>query len=479
MWLTIQQMLESTAKVRTLPLVASLVSAPPAALDQGVVRIAGPSFQNVQALLGYATTPDAVILYPQDAAQAFDWLLTLRSEGRFSLAPIFTVRDLGPAVAALTDGVVEAPATLFAHIGELRERLTTVPAQSGLEAGGRLLAFLYTRPGRTIDPVCQWQSEPIYRYPLLEGFNTRGEPATRLLASLQQRGLVEPVELVDRVHLCSACRGAHLNYVDVCPQCSSIDIAESIFLHCYTCGHVATQDAFVSSHGLSCPKCLARLRHIGVDYDRALEAFACHTCSGQFTEPNVKARCLHCRTLCKTEELEERRVERFQISHAGQLTARTGHMGELFALMDELSCAHPAYFAQTLDFLLGLARRHPEVQFGLACIRFANLRELLVQLPAVQVSQLVDGFAIRLRELVRTTDLVLRQDDEHFWLLLPQTPAAGLSVLLSRVRQIVGDVAPTTGTQLQLVIASASSHNLSNRTADAKLLMAELRSQVE
>jgi hypothetical protein len=474
-------MQESTAKVRSLPLVASLVGSTPGALasDQAPVRIAGPTYQNVQSLLTGSGAPDALLLYPQDAAQAHDWLRALRADGRFSLTPIFTLRDFGNAVTTLTDGVVEGPSDLFARLAELRDRLTSVPSQGDLGADARLLAFLYTRPDHTIDPVCEWNSETIYRYPLLEAFAERGDSAAKWLTTLRRRGLVEAVELVDRMHLCSSCHGAHLNYVDVCPQCSSIDIAESIFLHCHTCGHVATQDEYVSASGLGCPKCLARLRHIGVDYDRALEAYSCSSCSGRFTEADVRARCLHCHTMCKTDSLEELRVERYRLSQAGQLTARTGQMNELFALIDEFSCAHPTYFAQTLEFLLGLGRRHTEIEFGVACVRFVNLRELMVQLPRVKLTQLVDGFGTRLRELVRTTDLVLREDDEHCWLLLPQTPQSGVQTLMSRVRKIASEPGNETDGRLHLKIASITSRQLGDRTLDAKLLMAELRSQAD
>src|SRR5205807_3597889 len=68
-------------------------------------------------------------------------------------------------------------------------------------------------------------------------------------------------------------------------QCGSIDTAPQNFLHCYACGNVGTQEQYLTHQGLSCPKCSARLRHIGVDYDRALETLVCRSCAGRFTEP--------------------------------------------------------------------------------------------------------------------------------------------------------------------------------------------------
>src|SRR5207253_2080188 len=126
-----------------------------------------------------------------------------------------------------------------------------------------------------------------------------------------------------------------------CPQCGSIDTAEQNFLHCYSCGHVGTQDEYLTNEGLACPKCAVRLRHIGVDYDRALETFGCKDCSGRFTEPKVKARCLECRKTCVTDALAERKYYGLQPSAAGERAARTGDVGDLFRRVHGFDHAHP------------------------------------------------------------------------------------------------------------------------------------------
>ena len=140
-------------------------------------------------------------------------------------------------------------------------------------------------------------------------------------------------------------------------QCGSIDTVEQNFLHCYACGNVGAQEEYLTQGGLGCPKCSARLRHIGVDYDRALETLACRGCGGRFTQPDVKARCLQCSKLSRTDELAERRYYGLRLSAAGELAARTGQVGDLFKLMDEFSQAHPEYFTRTLEWLLGLPCR--------------------------------------------------------------------------------------------------------------------------
>src|SRR5438874_1706126 len=161
---------------------------------------------------------------------------------------------------------------------------------------------------------------------------------------------------------CPSCSAGQLLFVETCPQCGSIDTAEQNFLHCYSCGHVGTQDEYLTNEGLACPKCAVRLRHIGVDYDRALETFACKDCSGRFTEPNVKARCLRCRNTCGTDALAERNYYGLQLAAAGEPAARTGPVGDLFKLLDEFSHAHPEYFIHTREWLIDSSGRHASVQ---------------------------------------------------------------------------------------------------------------------
>ena len=466
----IRAMKASTVKVQSVPVIGNVgaVVAAVSAHAPETRRVAGPSFANAQALLGSGTLVDAVVLYANDADQAFVWLKELRGSATFALAPIFSFRRFdAPAVQALLDAVIDHPEQMVECIASIDERRAALAAVN-MDEQDRLLAFLYTRPDRMVSAFRDWQHEHIYRYPILEVFAPAGMTAQEWMPALRRRALLEPQELLDRLRQCPGCSGVHLNYVDACAQCASIDIAESIFLHCHACGHVDKQEKFVAHHSLSCPKCHARLRHIGVDYDRALETFSCRTCEGRFTEPDVKASCLRCGKSTSTDNLLERRVESYRLSESGQLAARTGRVGELFSLIDETNCVHPAYFEQTLDFLLGLSRRHREIEFGLVCLKFANVRELLVKVPRVQVMQMIDGFALRLRELIRTTDMVMRSDDEHCWLLLPQTPEAGLRVLLSRIERI-GETLQAAPERLVLSIASAASKSFGDARVEVGL----------
>ena len=472
----------SSARFRALPSVATLlaergpVAHGAAAASPGLTD--GPHFADVQQLIAAAVVPAAVLLAPGDARQAATWLESLRRDVRFGLAPILLNRSFGEAIDALSDGVASSSVSAAECAAAIAARAAALGRRETAEGDERLLAFLYLRPGRVLTPVADWRDERIYRYPLADALGRPGEDGFLMLDRLRRRGLLETADLIERVHTCPACSAGQLLFIETCPQCGSIDTVEQNFLHCYACGNVGAQEEYLTRGGLGCPKCSARLRHIGVDYDRALETLACQGCGGRFTQPEMKARCLQCNKLSSTHELAERRYYGLRLSAAGELAARTGQVGDLFKLMDEFSQAHPEYFTRTLEWLLGLSRRHSEVQFGLICLRFANVHLLTARLARHRVVQMFDALAQRLRALIRTTDLFMRADDEYCWLLLPQTAPAGMGTLLERIIALSVASSEDEGLRIEIATSSFSSVHADEGITDAGMLMGNLRNRV-
>jgi GGDEF domain-containing protein len=464
----------ASAKLRALPVVATI--------GGGAVRVAGrdadaafagPHYPSVEALLTATETADAVVVPTRDGAVRDAALAQLRADPRYALTPLLVTASAPLAPTSLADGDCAIPELAYRTIADIRERTLALPNESLQDPEARLLGFLYSRPNKTIAPLADWRTERCYRFPLIEAFDPQGLAGHEWLATLVRRQLLEPAQLIDRIRTCPSCRGAHCNYVDLCASCGHLDIVETIFLHCYTCGHVAQQDGFVDAQGLGCRKCHARLRHIGVDYDRALETFSCRACNARFAEPDIQARCWHCQAQNATTDLVETPIHSYRLSAAGQLAARTGNVGDLFSLLDGANGAHPAYFERTLDWLLAVSIRHAEVQFGVLCIRLENLRELIDRASRGQAAKLMDAFAMRLRELVRTTDIVMRSDERHCWLLLPQTPPAGLAVLKQRI-EALPSAASQGDHRLSIRVAALASAELGDRRVNAKALMAEM-----
>lgn len=471
----------ASARLRALPAVTTLV-ARRAPGDPGAPAhhswSEGAHFQDVQQLIAAEFAAEALLLHPGDAHQALTWLEMLRRDARYALAPVVLNRSFGAAVDALSDGVAAAHEAVVQLVEPIAARAAALGRRETAAGDERLLAFLYLRPGRTLRPAADWRDERIYRYPLADLLGRADEDGFLMVDRLRRRGLLETAALIEKLHICPDCSAGQLLFIETCPQCGGIDTAPQNFLHCYACGNVSTQEEYLRNEGLSCPKCAARLRHIGVDYDRALETHTCNSCRGRFTEPAVKARCMPCGKLSRTDELAERSYYELRLSAAGELAARTGQVGDFFKLIDEFSQAHPEYFVRTLEWLLGLATRHREVQFGLVCLRFANIHLLAGQLPRHRVAQMFDTVAQRLRALMRTTDLFMRDDDEHCWLLLPQTPPEGVRTVLERIAALSAAASPEEELRIQINTAAYSSGETHERFADARMLMASLRGRV-
>jgi hypothetical protein len=464
----------SSVRLRALPAIAA-VTGDHARSQLQDAWYASRTFGDPQHLIASGFTADAILLAPNDAAQAVSWLDLLRRDVRLGLKPLLLIRPSGAIAAELSDGIAADADSLIHAATDMTLRTASVTRRDAMTPDDRLLLFLYLRPERALSPVIDWRHERICRYPLADAFCEKGEDGFLLIDRLRRRGLLADTGLLERIHACGKCGAGQLLFVERCPQCGGIDIAEQTFLHCYACGHVDTQEEYLRKDGLSCPQCLARLRHIGVDYDRALETLACQSCAGRFTEPEVKARCLQCQTVAATDALVERRFHGVKLTAAGELAARTGQVGDLFRLMDEFSQAHPDYFNQTLDWLIDVSRRHREVQFGLVCLRFSNVHTLAASIPRHRLAQMFDSLAQRLRALIRTTDLFMREDDTHCWLLLPQTTPSGMNVLLGRIAALSESSVEDNGLRIEINVSALSSAEAGGQIGDARMLMGTLR----
>lgn len=322
----------------------------------------------------------------------------------------------------LLDGeAIPAEAADRALKTEARRQTLNLPLEA-LEAEERLLAFLYLRDGARLVPVLDTTHRLLYRYPLVEAIAGAAAEAPDWLGGLVRRQLLEALELVDRVRHCPACSSAHLLFVDVCPQCASIQISRTELLHCFTCGTVAEEATFVTESGVRCPNCRTVLRHIGVDYDRPLSRHRCGVCHHVFVDADVLARCLHCGTHTKPDKLDIREVNALRLSTRGRVALRAGDIAESFAALETANYVVPAYFQHMLGWMLLTSKRHKELSFGLVRVEFLNVPDILEAIGPTRSFMLLDEFARRLREILRSSDVTTRTAEDHLLLLLPFTP---------------------------------------------------------
>jgi len=366
-----------------------------------------------------------------EAQTADDLIAQLRQSAWWDRLAIASPQ--GDAPPALADAVVPyAEAVAMAeHSLTARRKLRLNLADLRLDE--RVLYFLYVRDNVELKPQCTLEHHMLYHYPVVEALAKHGENPDDCLTTLVRRGLLEPARLIDRTRHCRACGSAHLHYVDVCPHCSSLQIRKEPALHCFTCGHVAPEREFHAEEGmLVCPQCSTALRHIGVDYDRPLTQYACGSCRHVFVETSVQVRCLECGTRSEPNALDVHEIATLRLSAHGRAALRAGQIEESFAALNTANYVEPAYFRRLLNWALAVSARHKEMHFSLMLIEFTNAVELIERLGAARLYLLLDEFARRLHELLRTSDITTRTKEEKLWIFLPFSDPAGLAVRLQK-----------------------------------------------
>ncbi|MGC9193850.1 MAG: diguanylate cyclase domain-containing protein [Syntrophobacteraceae bacterium] len=465
--------------VKTIQLVQILLDEDFLGWD-GFSRQSITQFQDMDGFLRSQIQPDAIIIGSHEAESAERVIRQLRSIPAFCCIPVFLLTDLGPTPAMMADAQTTDLNTIVNQTITLTRRLKDLPDEILTQGQDlRLLAYLYCRQAAVLSAVAHWSHQKVYSFPVAELLADSTTDIQTWLNNLVERRYLERVELLDRIRLCPKCGGCHHNFVDVCPQNRSIDIVQKPFLHCFTCGHVAPEETFLSSGALVCPNCMTRLRHIGSDYDRPLENYVCNDCGHSFIEPLIVSRCLSCGSQNSTESLIPRQIYSLRLTERGRMAAQTGNMEDLFALFDNLNYVAPPFFHTILDWMLALCRRHAEERFSLIGIRVVNILELIERIGRHRMGELLDEFALRLREAIRTTDLTTRTSQWVLWLLLPKTDTAGCEVLVQRLRDIAKNSQQPEGVGIEIGMVSFSAPSDIINEEPAALLLQRLMAAME
>ena len=331
----------------------------------------------------------------------------------------------GVAVTPGLDGHAEWGDALLAteKARAVRESLKLNPRT--LQYDEKLLYFLYLREPGELVPELDRIASQLYRYPIADVLADAGTDVQSWITSLTRRGLLEPALLIDRTRHCERCASAHLHFLDVCAHCASMHIHKGSSLHCFSCGHVAPEPTFMGDRGLQCPKCEMRLRHIGVDYDRPLTQYTCAACHHAFIEAAVQARCLDCGTVNEPGKLAVHEVSTLRLSLRGRAALRAGQIEDTYAALEGVGFAPLEQFKALADWALTTQQRHPEFAFAIVMVELTNVVDLVEAHGAQRAYLMLDEFARRLRELLRTSDIATRTSEERMWLFLPYASVEG------------------------------------------------------
>jgi len=437
-------------------------------------------YPSLDALLD--NEPTDVVILDMAADRAGKALTQLRAMPDYRYQLIYLVREGNALADMLSDGPVPDEAENLVPLWRLwRQRMTVfnngVPPERFEE---RVMAWLWPRSRAEIAPVRDSRKSQHYTYPLLDAL-ADDEPINIAvwLQLMTQQGWLESMQLVDRLRLCTSCGSGHLNYVDVCPECSALEIVRQPSLHCFTCGHVAPQEHFLKGDILMCPNCLSRLRHIGSDYDRPLENFRCRSCQAFFVDAEVEARCLDCNASHNPADLRIREIRHYRLGETGRLRCRQGlkeaPQTERFG---RLNLVGANTFRGLLDWEMQQLRRYGEPASSLVVVRFVNLSETLHAMGDSRGTALVDSLVERIQETIRDTDRCTRTQEEFLWLLLPRTDFSGMNTLKQRLNSLTELFPASDDYPLEVRTAGFTLPDQLLSDEDSKLLMARLASEV-
>ncbi|WP_428775145.1 diguanylate cyclase [Vibrio sp.] len=330
----------------------------------------------------------------------------------------------------LSDGIFDANSS-FNEWREHQQALAMVHDCNNVDP---MVGWLGLDNRRRLVPMKNVQSNNIYHYPLIDIYYPELTSSYRFLMSEIKRDVLEADQLVDRIRVCGECNSGHLNYVEVCPSCHDIDITEKVSLHCFTCGHVADQKQFKRNNKLECPKCLTRLRHIGVDYDRPLETHSCNHCSHSFVEAETMAVCFDCGSEAAISDLIVRKIYQLKLGALGEYTLRHGNRPTApeLALSGNVDVS---YFINLLTWVNKMAIRHQETHLLLG-LHFTNLVEYANRFGDAKMFALTEQITDRFNGLFRDTDICCQYQNDVLLVFMPKTDISSLPVLQSKIEYL-------------------------------------------
>lgn len=428
------------------------------------------------AVPGGTEPPRGYIVDSGEASADSSLARELRKRPETALTPVFFKGEPSDGEKECLDGFGLSVEEMQAISGGINEKLRDLedgPLQKNLSL--RLLTFLYSRDGKKLRPVLDPFSDGLYSYPLADYISGELMDSSRWISELLDQGYLEEGDLVDRIRACPKCGGAHLNYVDICPSCRSMDIRQVPFIHCFTCGRVGTQDAFLREGSLQCPYCETRLRHIGSDYDRPMENYLCSSCSQIFVEPEVSCRCLLCGEWSLTDALQVRSFREYSLSERGIMAVRTGTTDDMYSVFDSLNYTKPEPFRHILDWQLQLSDRPPVEPFSLMIISFPNIDDLKGTVGRARVTEMLEGLSKRLRESIRKTDVSTRTAENDLLLLLPKTGEKGAQSLAAKLKKLEEETLQPDGASLKILVKTAVFPKDRIKGEDSPLLIARLK----
>lgn len=298
----------------------------------------------------------------------------------------------------------------------------------------KLLNFLFIHSNFELLPKAVPEKSHLYEYPLATAFGINAQDTLLHLKKLKTKNWFETIKTCDRVRYCPSCQSGHLNYIDLCPQCQSIDIDLQTSLHCFNCGHINTQESFAKTSILCCPNCYENLRHIGVDYDRPIENQHCSDCDTLFIDAKVQAACFTCTEIHDVDELHAKNIYSYRLSSLGRRLVAQEKISPQLEL-DSSGNNSNAHFLWLLDWQNKLAIRHA-LHHTLMSIEIVNIENFMASVGDTKGYTHITELQERIAGIVRETDACANVFDNTIYIFFPHSHPNDLVLFPEKIHKL-------------------------------------------
>ncbi len=390
---------------------------------------------------------DALILDNTDAAGCRRFLVSCRSSfiGKLYLMPIFVLSlsaKVEPEVEQLSDGIISSiqVETIINKIRQIQLKQDSLaPVDSAtpeIRILTKLLRFLYTR-GRALIPFVDSNAHIGYNYPVLSYHYQRNENQKDMINLLEMAVAREylKVDFIDKVHLCSNCRSAFINYRETCPKCNSADLYTENLIHHFVCAYIGPEHDFAHGDHLICPKCNKILRHIGVDYDKPSMVYSCNSCSHTFQEPEMETFCFNCHHKAGIDSLIDHTIYSYELTAIGEDVAQSGiskEQKEEFELNGFISFT-------TFNIFLKY-----EIERSRSANKPSIIGAIILDIPANVVDNMGDRYKTMIIEVADfiknatlSTDILTFINNNSFLIISPDNELNKINNLLSNIQTTI------------------------------------------
>ncbi|KTD31354.1 diguanylate cyclase domain-containing protein [Legionella israelensis] len=407
-------------------------------------------------------------------------LYQLREKINYQLLPIFYIGHPPQHHEQILDGYFDEAAVERAK--SLQSRMELIQAEKGrkIEDFEKLLSqYLFVRDPFILKGFLDYHSHTGIQYPLLEVIDYHNDPQhyEYMLHGMETRKLLKHEKLIDEIQACPFCSSGLLNFKNCCPNCQSIRITTQSFIHCFTCGNVGPLPEFLQGEELICSRCRTRLRHVGIDYDKPIEDKICQECHHFFFEPEVNAVCMVCNKLSDPADLPAKKLYEYRLARRGESLAQGIDQYFIVELSQFLKLIDLSIFMMIVHWQTLLARRYEQLSFSLMALSIQNEDELVATHGALKTERLFAEFFERIRTLLRSTDLVSR-DNKTILFFLPMTPLEGTTTLSTRIKAFTEEQS-INDSKIKLRTAMMTSSEILEKSIEEDLLLAELYNRIK